>query len=223
MATENTVTRKGKLTRQAILSRAVQIASKEGLEKLTIGRLAKDLNMSKSGLFSHFGSKESLQISTIEMASDIFRNGIVRPASKTPKGLKRLWALCECFTAYTQQEVFAGGCFFATVSSEYKSTPGLIRDLIALRTRDWLSFLAANVKNAQDKDELIQDIHPYQLACELQSLLMGNNFYYQLFEEEDLIASGLESIRRHLLQLTTPGAQELLPPSTLKLSGKDTP
>lgn len=210
MTTETTATRKGKLTRQAILSRAVQIASREGLEKLTIGRLAKDLNMSKSGLFSHFGSKESLQISTIEMASEIYRNEVIRPALRASKGLARLWSICQHFSAYAQQEVFSGGCFFATVTSEYKSCPGLIRDMLALRMRDWLSFLASIIAEAQESGEMNQDIDPSQLAFELQSLLMGTNWFYQLFEEENIVPTGLEAIRQRLLQLSSPEAHALL-------------
>jgi len=203
-------TSKGKLTRQTILGKAVDIASKEGLEKLTIGRLANDMNMSKSGLFSHFGSKESLQISTIEMASEIYRNEVIRPALKAPKGLARLWAVCEYFFAYTQQEVFSGGCFFATVTSEYKSSPGLIRDLLALRMREWLSFLAGTAQLAISKRQLNADVDPQRLAFEIQSLLMGANWCHQLFDEEHIMTTGLETMRQRLKQISPSKTHHLL-------------
>ncbi len=223
MSTELASTSKGKLTRQTILSKAVDIASKEGLEKLTIGRLANDMDMSKSGLFSHFGSKESLQISTIEMASDIYRNAVIRPALKAPKGLARLWAVCEYFFAYTEKEIFSGGCFFATVTSEYKSSPGMIRDLLALRMRDWLNFLASIAQRAKDKGELSAEVDPQQLAFEIQSILMGANWCHQLFDENHIMTTGLEAMRQRLRQLAPPEAHTTLEMTFLERTLDETP
>src|SRR5215475_2731198 len=104
--------RKGVRTRESILRVAVDLASVEGLEGLTIGRLADELKMSKSGLFAHFGSKEELQLATIDMARRIFADYVVTPALTQPAGMPRLWALCDNWLAHVEKKIFQGGCFF---------------------------------------------------------------------------------------------------------------
>ncbi|HEX8188504.1 MAG TPA: helix-turn-helix domain-containing protein, partial [Pyrinomonadaceae bacterium] len=121
----------GERTRQAILEAAVDIASEEGLEGLTIGRLAAELSMSKSGLFAHFGSKEELQLATVEAARDVFVREVVRPAFGAPRGLARLWQLCDVWLGYVRREVFRGGCFFAAAAAEFDGRPGAVRDRVA--------------------------------------------------------------------------------------------
>ena len=122
----------GERTRKAILETAVHIASAEGLEGLTIGRLALELSMSKSGLFAHFGSKEDLQVATIETARAIFINEVVRPAFETAQGLHRLWKLCDIWLGYVQSGVFRGGCFFAAAAAEFDT----YKQTIALKSDD---------------------------------------------------------------------------------------
>src|SRR4029079_17311547 len=102
---------------------AVHIASAEGLEGLTIGRLALELSMSKSGLFAHFGSKEDLQVATVEAARLIFINEVIKPAFATAQGLVRLWKLCDIWLGYVQSGVFRGGCFFCVGAGQVYSTP----------------------------------------------------------------------------------------------------
>ncbi len=203
-------TKKGKLTRHAILQAAVQLASQEGLEPLTIGRLAAELGMSKSGLFAHFGSKESLQLATIEAASEVFRQAVVRPALGHPKGLVRLWALCQAFLDYEADQVFNGGCFFAMVTAEFKNRPGLVRDTLVLRMEDWMSFLGTLIGDAQVAGELEDDLDPGALALELQALFMGANWAYQLLGQDSAIDTTRASIRHRLQRLATPqGAPRL--------------
>jgi AcrR family transcriptional regulator len=122
---------RGDRTRQAILEAAVDIASAEGLEGLTIGRLASELSMSKSGLFAHFGSKEELQLATVEAARDIFIREVIRPSFTAAKGLTRLWKLCDVWLAYVRGEVFRGGCFFAAAAAEFDGRPGPVRDRLS--------------------------------------------------------------------------------------------
>ncbi|HYG79697.1 MAG TPA: TetR/AcrR family transcriptional regulator, partial [Pyrinomonadaceae bacterium] len=117
----------GERTRQAILEAAVHIASEEGLEGLTIGRLASELSMSKSGLFAHFGSKEELQLATVEAARAVFVREVVGPAFAAEKGLARLWKLCEVWLGYVEGEVFRGGCFFTAAAAEFDGRPGAVR------------------------------------------------------------------------------------------------
>src|SRR6266567_1941642 len=107
---------KGARTRESVLRVAVDLASVEGLEGLSIGRLAEELKMSKSGLFAHFGSKEDLQLSTIQMARVIFSEVVVQPALLAPEGAPRLLALCDHWLHYVEDRVFAGGCFFTAAS-----------------------------------------------------------------------------------------------------------
>ena len=117
----------GERTRKAILEMAVNIASAEGLEGLTIGRLALELSMSKSGLFAHFGSKEDLQVATVEAARAIFINEVIKPAFEAAQGLNRLWKLCDIWLSYVQAGVFRGGCFFAAAAAEFDGRPGPVR------------------------------------------------------------------------------------------------
>ena len=119
---------KGERTRTSILERAVDLASVEGLEGLTIGRLADELGMSKSGLFAHFGSKEELQLATVEAASRRYIDEIFTPALREPRGYPRLLAICRSWLSYVRRGVFPGGCFFVATALEMGARPGPVRD-----------------------------------------------------------------------------------------------
>ena len=171
---------KGEQTRAAILGTAVNIASVEGLEGLTIGRLATELDMSKSGLFGHFGSKEGLQLATVETAREIFIEEVVTPARQSETGLARLWALCDAWLSYMEREVFAGGCFFMAASAEYDDRPGAVRDLVVTNMQEWLSYLEYAARKAQERCELKLDITPQQLSFELHAFYLAANWARQL-------------------------------------------
>jgi AcrR family transcriptional regulator len=176
---------RGRRTRTSILATAVDIASVEGLEGLTIGRLATELGMSKSGLFAHFGSKEELQLATIEAARDVFIEQVVHPVRTAGRGLPRLRALLDAHLAYMRRSVFRGGCFFGAARTEFDSRPpGPVRDAIAQQTDDWLALLAARVHAAQEAGHLDPDIEPEQLAFELDALQAAANVSYQLRGDE---------------------------------------
>jgi AcrR family transcriptional regulator len=176
---------RGRRTRTSILATAVDIASVEGLEGLTIGRLATELGMSKSGLFAHFGSKEELQLATIEVARDVFIEQVVHPVRTAGRGLPRLRALLDAHLAYMRRSVFRGGCFFGAARMEFDSRPpGPVRDAIAQQTDDWLALLAARVHAAQEAGHLDPDIEPEQLAFELDALQAAANVSYQLRGDE---------------------------------------
>jgi AcrR family transcriptional regulator len=174
MATRADGLRTGAATREAILDRAVDLASTEGLEGLTIGRLASELAMSKSGLFGHFGSKEELQLATIDAAQRRFVSAVVEPALGEPEGAPRLRALCDRFVAYLEGRVFPGGCFWGATMAEFDGRPGPVRDRIRDRVGAWLAELErqATIAGADD---------PRQLAFELQALGQGANSSFQLF------------------------------------------
>jgi AcrR family transcriptional regulator len=171
---------RGRRTRESILATAVHLASVEGLEGLTIGRLARELGISKSGLFAHFGSKEELQLATVEAAGDIFVEAVIRPALKAPRGLPRLQALVDNMVVYMRREVFRGGCFFDAVRSEYDSRPpSPVRDTIASQFASWEKLVADCVRGAQREGHLDPDADPEQLAFELDAVCTAANVRYQ--------------------------------------------
>src|ERR1700693_388588 len=119
--------RRGERTRQAILSHASRLASAEGLEAVSLQRRASALGISKSGLFAHFGSKEELQLATVEEAGRVFTEEVLKPGLKAPAGLGRVWAMSNSFLSYLRRSVFPGGCFFEAALAEFDSKPGRLR------------------------------------------------------------------------------------------------
>lgn len=183
--------REGTGTRERILAHAVQIASTEGLEALTIGRLATELGMSKSGLFGHFGSKEELQLATIDAGTEIFKRTIIRPAFNQPEGTARLRALVEAFLDYLQGSVFDGGCFWGSVSAEFDNRPGPVRDRIVQAVGEWVGILREQAVAAGVKD-------PDQLAFELHAVGQGANHAFQLFRDPQVFARARRTVDRLL-------------------------
>ncbi|HYS52569.1 MAG TPA: TetR/AcrR family transcriptional regulator [Thermoanaerobaculia bacterium] len=174
---------KGDRTRQSILDRAVSLASTDGLEGLTIGRLAEDLEMSKSGLFAHFGSKEELQLATIEEAKERFVDEVFRPVLKIDRGYPRLLALCRSWIDYLRREVFPGGCFFAAASFEFDGRSGPVRDSIGAAMTEWIGALEKAINMAKDEGHLDASVDAAQVAFELNSLFFGANFASQLWRD----------------------------------------
>jgi|SRR5438477_4841335 len=170
-------------TRREILQFAVDIASAEGLEGLSIGRLATELKMSKTGIFAHFGSKEQLQLATVEAAGQIFLEKVVQPALKSPRGLPRLKAILEHWLEYVERVVFRGGCFFAAASAEFDSRPGAVRDQIAELTNAWMLGLREEIAFAQSKKEIRASLKPAQLAFELHAYVQEANWAFKLFDD----------------------------------------
>jgi AcrR family transcriptional regulator len=161
-------------TRDAILDRAVDLASTEGLEGLTIGRLASDLELSKSGLFGHFGSKEELQLASIEVASTRFVAEVIQPTLAQPEGTPRLRALARSYLDYLERGVFAGGCFFAAASIEFDDRPGPVGDRIRDAVGAWMDYLESQARAAGADD-------PKLLAFEFHALAQGANSAFRLF------------------------------------------
>jgi len=171
-------------TRHAILRAAVDIASAEGLEGLSIGRLASELQMSKAGIFAHFGSKEQLQLAAVETAKQIFLEQVAQPALRSPRGLPRLRAMLENWLGYVERIVFRGGCFFAAASAEFDSRPGAVRGQIAELTNAWLVALREEIEVAQSKREIPGSIKPAQLAFELHAYVQEANWAFKLFNDK---------------------------------------
>src|SRR4051812_39753345 len=144
----------GERSRKAILQEAARLATLEGIDGLSIGRLAQAVGMSKSGLFAHFGSKEELQLATIDAATTTFQQHVLTPASTASTGLERLRLLAEGYLRYIEGDVFPGGCFFASVLSEMDTHPGTVRDRLVAFLTDWLGRLDAAIREAQAEGSL---------------------------------------------------------------------
>jgi AcrR family transcriptional regulator len=185
---------KGEATRAAILARAVDIASTDGLDGLTIGRLAAELEMSKSGLFAHFGSKQELQLATVGAAAARFAEAVIDPAGRTEDGAPRLRATATAYLSYLASDAYPGGCFWAATSAEYDDRPGPVRDAIAGAIDAWLGELERQARVAGVAD-------PERLAFELYAVVMGANSRYRLSGERRVFGYAESSVRRLLAEL----------------------
>jgi AcrR family transcriptional regulator len=173
---------KGERFRQAALTEAVQLASVEGLEGLSIGRLADQLGVAKSSVHAAFGGKEALQLATLQRARAMLIEVVVlRALAVAPEpGRDHLLALGDTWFAYLEGEVFAGGCLFMAASAEMDGRPGPARDKVAEVMAEWLQYLAENVQAAVDRGELDPRTDPDQLAFELNGIGMAANWHHQL-------------------------------------------
>ena len=192
---------RGLKTRRAILRKAVDLASLEGLEGLSIGKLASALRISKSGLFAHFGSKEDLQCAVVDEARDIFVREVVRPAFQF-RGRKRLRALCENWLCYAKEKVFPGGCFFSAASLEFDDRPGRVRDRIVELMKKWLGSLEHAAREAQLTGEIRKEADVRQLAFEIQALAMGANWSSRLFRDPNAFCLVRGAILQRIDQAT---------------------
>lgn len=164
--------RKGDATRAAILDLALDTASEVGFEALTIGRLAQHAQLSKSGLFAHFRSKEQLQVETLEWARQRFVDVVVRPALAAPRGVTRLRAAYDAWHTW-ERTALPGGCVFVTAAAEYDDRPGPVRDALVRAQRDWLEFLSTVATTAVAEGEFREDLDPEQFAFELHGVLLA--------------------------------------------------
>ncbi|ASO20730.1 AcrR family transcriptional regulator [Actinoalloteichus hoggarensis] len=158
---------RGNQTRRLILRRSVDTASVEGLGGLSLGRLATELQLSKSGVFALFGSKVDLQVATVRAAVAIYVEHVVAPALRLPPGLGRLWTACTSWLRYSRDRVFPGGCFFYAVSAEYDTREGPVHDAVATARSDWTRFLEETAREAQRTGELREDVDVGQLVFEM--------------------------------------------------------
>jgi AcrR family transcriptional regulator len=189
---------KGQRTRHAILETAAALATEHGLESLSIGALATATGMSKSGLFAHFGSKQELQLATVEHAAEVFIREVIDPARSAPRGMARIWALLDGFLDYVEREVFVGGCFFATTSAEFKNRPGRVRNRITEKLGLWLSYLEHAIAQAQDAGELDRAVEPRRLAFELNAFVQNAEGQYELFGDRRVFVDARAAVRDRL-------------------------
>ena len=189
---------RGEQTRRLILRRAADIASVEGLEGLSIGRLATELNVSKSGVFAHFGSKEELQLATVRAAAKIFVDLVVTPAFAEPDGLTRLHLLLEGWLDYSERRIFPGGCFFYAVQAEFDARPGRVRDAVAGYGDDWTALIERTISAAD------LDVDPPQLAFELIAFLEAANVLSVLHDNPAAYDRARVAVRSRLAAIRQP-------------------
>lgn len=159
------------------------VASVEGLEGLTIGRLASDLGLSKSGLLGHFGSKESLQLAVVDTAAEIFFRETSDHGVGAAPGLPRLRAMCESWISHLEREVFPGGCFFTAAASEYDDRDGPVRDAVAGLVGLWERDLRLHVRLAVEAGDLPVETDPDQMVFELVGQMLALNHTLRLHRD----------------------------------------
>lgn len=185
----------------------MRLASIEGLGSLTIGRLARELNVSKSGVFAHFRSKQRLQRETIAAAEAVFAREVVEPALSTPAGRARIEALCESYLSYVERGVFPGGCFFAQLLAEFDGPSGELHEQVVVGQRGWMGVLAELIDTAQRLGELDPDTDAEQLAFELYAHLELANYLSTLYRDPSLLERGRRAIGSTLAASTPPTTQ----------------
>jgi len=191
--------------RDTILREAARLATVEGIEGLSIARLATAVGLSKSGLFAHFRSKEELQLATIETADRIFRAEVVEPALQAPPGIARLRALCDQFLAHLERDVFPGGCFFASVAAEIDTHPGPVRDRALALVAEWFGQIETAVRQAQVEGSVKSDEDPTQIAFELDAHLLLANAQYVVSGDSRSLDRARQAIDRLLKSIAPSG------------------
>jgi AcrR family transcriptional regulator len=183
-------------TREEIVARAVAVASTDGLEGLTIGRLAGDLSMSKAGVIGRFGSKEQLQLAALEEAIAIFTRDVWAPAADFPAGLERLLAICDAWIAHLQSGVFPGGCFLTAASMEFDGRTGPVRERVIAGLEQWQAAIERDVRAAAKAGQLPASTDPAQVWFEWNALAIGLNQALQLFGDDSAPARARRAMRR---------------------------
>ena len=192
---------KGQDTRQAILDRATDLATVCGVEGLSIGQLATDMSLSKSGLFAHFQSKEALQVAVIQTAADRFSEAVVRPGLRAPRGLPRVRALVDGWLSWAATSQTPGGCFFVATATELDDRPGPVRDALVRTQRDWMELLAGAVRAAVTEGHLPANADAEQFAFELNGVLYAFHHRARLLGQADAAERARRAADRLLAQV----------------------
>ncbi|HSS09849.1 MAG TPA: TetR/AcrR family transcriptional regulator [Acidimicrobiales bacterium] len=199
------MTRAGDDRRRQILDRAMQLASVEGLAGVSIGRLAEETGISKSGLAGLFGSKTELQLATVEAAAEVFKDRVFRP-TRGERGLPRLRRLLDAWIDYL--DTFEGGCFFTAAAWEFDGRPGQVRDAIRTLIKGAVEAIREEIRIAQKCGELGSDIDDRQLAWELHGFLLEANLEQQLFADRSAHARARRALRERLDRAEASAKQE---------------
>jgi AcrR family transcriptional regulator len=188
----------GERTRSAILRAAASLATVDGLEGLSIGNLAAAIGMSKSGLYVHFGSKQQLQLATVQEAGRIFADEVVAPALAAPPGRAQLAAVCEAFFGHLQRRTFPGGCFFASAALEMGTRPGPVKEAVAGFQAGFVDLLRGFAAAAIEQNELPPGEDPGQLAFELNGIILAADTNFVLHDDPAVLDLARQVVRRRL-------------------------
>jgi AcrR family transcriptional regulator len=189
----------GERSRARIVEQAAQLATIEGIEGLSIGRIADATGIAKSSVYALFGSKEALQLATINAARDSFITEVVTPAlHATEPGRERLRALSEGFLSYVERRIFPGGCFFVAASAEVGGRPGRVHDEVARIQQQWRDLLEREAKTAVENGELPAGTDPGQLAFEIGVVLAGTNLVSVLHDDLAVVTRARSAVRSRL-------------------------
>ncbi len=188
----------GERTREAILREAVALATVDGLEGLSIGNLAGALEMSKSGVYAHFGSKQDLQLATVDEAGRIFQGEVIEPALAAPPGLAQLLAVCDAFFDHLARRTFPGGCFFAGAVLEMGARPGPVKEQVAAFQSGFTALIRQFVVTALEHDELPDREDPDALTFELNGIILAANANFVLHGDPAALEMARHIVRRRL-------------------------
>jgi AcrR family transcriptional regulator len=188
----------GERSRQAILATAARLASSHGIDRLSIGDLADEVGMSKSGLYAHFGSKEELQIATIDAAEEIFNEVVIAPSEAAEPGLPAVLALADAFIDHLRDKVFPGGCFFACASAEVHAQPGPVKDRIAEFDGRWQARIARELTAARAAGDLPADEDLDALLFDLDAILYYAHGAFSFRDDPHVLEMAREAVRRRL-------------------------
>ena len=195
----------GLRTRKSILREAVSLATVEGLEGLSIGDLAKALDMSKSGLYAHFGSKQDLQLATIDEAERIFDLEVIEPAAAVQdEGLPQLLAICDNFFEHLRRRTFPGGCFFASAVLEMGTRPGPVKERIGLFQQRFAGLILQFAQRAQELGQIASDEDPTLLAFDLNGIILAANANFVMTQNAGALDVARRAVRRRLGLNTDP-------------------
>lgn len=192
----------GERTKKLILDTAVRLATVEGLDGLSIGKLASATHVSKSGVYAHFDSKEDLQLATVDTARELFIDVVVTPVLEA-EGIDRLRGLCESFLSYVENRTLPGGCFFAAAAAELGGRPGPLKERVAANQRDWIRVLTDAAEEAMRRGQLRADTDVSVLVFELNALVIAANTAFILHEDPVIIARARTAVDR-VLSAATP-------------------
>jgi len=201
---------RGVKTKQQILEVAADLASAEGLEGLSIGNLAKVLQMSKSGLYAHFGSKEELQLAIVELAQDRFEQRILSTAAQAEAGLPKLQTLVKTWVNSVEDSTYRGGCFFAAASAEFDDRPGKVRDEIARLSKLWIDIMEKETRKARRLGQLKPESDPVQIVFEIHALVQEANWSRQLFGNKRIFQRAKRGILACINRVVTAKGRRLL-------------
>jgi AcrR family transcriptional regulator len=202
----------GERSRNAILREAARLATIEGIGGISIARLADAVGMSKSGLFAHFGSKQELQLATIETAETLFDELVIKPALAAPTGLERTQQLAELFLRHVEASTYPGGCFFASVAAELDTQPGPVRDSAISFEARWLALIENEIRVAQAEGAIDRAEDAEQLAFELNAYLLMANFLFVVNQEPTPINRARHALTRRLAAAAPATSEAPAPP-----------